>query len=362
MTPQRIAGLCASIILTSVAATAQQVSQPTEAQPSSASRVTEGTFPTSGFLPFRRVERRTESGGRKVFIEAVETPSIEGNWHPVVEVATETTGTANAAGTRRDVFGFDAQHKRMLMETTVGERTATANGNTRSVENTWTSDINGQRALAARRIEETRSIAPGQQQRDTTLFLATPDGLQGSERTEYSEHRVAPTVIRQEGRDLIRDLNGRWQAIETRNGQTRGAGSAERVSEETVQAPDLTGTLALRDRVVSRTSESKDVQEVVTETYSQGAEGFVRSDSHLALLQRVRRSTTLTADGGRNVVEEVEARNPMVPGDPMRVVQRTVVSVRKVAPDRWQTERQVFARDLNGRFILVVNDTEDTTQ
>ena len=362
MTPQRIAGLCASIILTSVAATAQQVSQSAEAQPSPTSRVTEGTFPTSGFLPFRRVERRTESGGRKVFIEAVETPSIEGNWHQVVEVTTETTGTANAASTRREVFGLDAQHKRMLMETTVGEQSAAANGNIRSVENTWTSDINGHRVLVARRTDETRSIAPGEQQRDTTLFLATPDGLKGSEQTEYSERPVAPTVIRHESRDLVQDLNGRWQPIEARSGQIRGAGSAERSSEETVQAADLTGTLALRDRVVTRTSESKDVQEVVTETYSQGAEGFVRSDSHLALLQRVRRYTTLTADGGRNVVEEVEARNPMAPSDPMRVVQRSVVSVRKVAPDRWQTERQVFSRDLNGRFVLVVNETEDTNQ
>jgi len=362
MTPQRIAGVCVSIVLTSVAATAQQVSPSTEAQPSSATRVTEGTFPTSGFLPFRRVERTTESGGRKVFIEAVETPSIEGNWHRVVQVTTETTGTANAASTRREVFGIDAQRQPMLMETTESERFATANGTIRSVENTWTSDINGQHALAARRIEETRSVAPGQQESEATLFLATPDGLRGSERTEDSQYRVAPTVIRHESRDLVQDLNGRWQPIETRSGQTRGAGSADRISEETVQAADLTGTLALRDRVVTRTSESKDVQEVVTETYSQGAEGFVRSDSHLALLQRVRRSTTLTADGGRDVVEEVEARNPMAPSDPMRVVQRTVVSVRKVAPDRWQTERQVFARDLNGRFTLVTNEREDTTR
>jgi hypothetical protein len=347
--------------LTSVAATAQQVSQSAEPQPSSATQVTEYTFPTTGFLPFRRVERRTESGGRKIFIEAVEAPGIEGTWQPLEQVVTETTGTANAASTRRDVFSFyNAQRQRTLTETTEGEQSATANGTIRTVENTWTIDINGHRVPAARRVEERQSIAPGQQRTDATLFLPGPDGLQGSERTEYSEHQVAPTVLRYESRDLVRDQNGRWQPIEARSGEMRGAGSAERISEETIQTPDLTGTLALQDRVVTRTSESKDAQEVVIETYSQGAEGFVRSDSHLALQQRVRRSTTLTADGGRNVVEEVEARNPMAPSDPMRVVQRTVMSVRQVAPDRWQTERQVFERDLNGRFVLVTNETQDT--
>jgi hypothetical protein len=362
MTPQRIAGLCVSIVLTSAAATAQQATQSAGAQEPSTTTVTERTFPSSGFIPLRRVERKTASGGSKVLIETVEATGIEGNWQPLAVAVTETAGSANTASTRRDVFGFDAQRQPTLLETTETEQSTTANGNIRTVGNTWTTDINGHRTLAARRVEETRAVAPGLQQTDATLILPTPDGFQESERTEHSEHQVAPTVIRHESRDLVRDLNGRFQPIEARSGETRGAGSAERISDETIQAPDLTGTLALRDRVVTRTSESKDAQEVVIDTYSQGAEGFVRSDSRLALLQRVRRSTTLTADGGRNVIEEVEARNPMAPNDPMHVVQRTVVSVRKVAPDRWRTERQVFNRDVNGRFVLVANETGDTTQ
>jgi hypothetical protein len=49
----------------------------------------------------------------------------------------------------------------------------------------------------------------------------------------------------------------------------------------------------------------------------------------------------------------------MAPNDPMRVVRRTVVSVRRAGPDRWQTERQVFDRDVNGRLVLVAKDTEE---
>ena len=42
-------------------------------------------------MPLRRVERRTESGGRKVFIERVEEPDPDGRWAPLEEIVTETT-------------------------------------------------------------------------------------------------------------------------------------------------------------------------------------------------------------------------------------------------------------------------------
>jgi hypothetical protein len=101
---------------------------------------------------------------------------------------------------------------------------------------------------------------------------------------------------------------------------------------------------------------------VVIETYSQDAEGFVRNDSRLALRQRVSRSTTVTANGVRSTVEEIEARNPLAPNDPMHVIQRTLVTVRSLGPDRQVTERQIFERDQNGRMFLVSKDTEVTTE
>jgi hypothetical protein len=44
----------------------------------------------------------------------------------------------------------------------------------------------------------------------------------------------------------------------------------------------------------------------------------------------------------------------------MRVVRRTVATVRRVAPDRQVTERQVFELDVNGRMTLVHTETEET--
>jgi hypothetical protein len=217
--------------------------------------------------------------------------------------------------------------------------------------------------VSSRRVEETRSVAPGVQQTDTTLLLPTPERSLGEvERVQSTEHQINPTVVRYDTTHLLRDLNGRWQPTEARRGEIRGVGAAERVEEETVQRPNLNGALTLQDKIVTRRSESNGEERVVIETYSQGAEGFVRSDSRLALRQRVRRSTTVTADGGQSTVEEVEARNPSSPSDPMRVIQRILVTERRVTSDRWVTERQVFERDPNGRMILVTNVTEDATE
>jgi hypothetical protein len=79
------------------------------------------------------------------------------------------------------------------------------------------------------------------------------------------------------------------------------------------------------------------------------------------LSERVRTSTTVTPDGGRSTVEEVEARNPVAAGDPMRVRQRTVSTLRKIGPDRWVTERQVFELDVNGRLVPTVTETQETS-
>jgi hypothetical protein len=362
MTAERLAHFCVLMVLTSTTTAAQQANHTSDTQAAPASSITETTYPTTGLVPLRRVERRTESGGRKILIESVEAPGVDGNWHPREQAVTETTSSGgNLSSTRRDVFRFDPQGRRIVTQTTEASEERSTNGDRRTTESTWTRDLNGQRSLTSRRIEETRSIAPGIQQTDTTLYATTPENaLQGSERTESTQHQIAPTVVRRDSRYLMRDLNGRWKPVEVRSGETRGT-SAENIGDQTVHGIDLDGNTALRDRIITRASESRGEQQVVIETYSQNAEGFVRSDSRLALKQRVRRSITTAADGGTITIEETEARNPQAPNDPMRVVQRTVLSVRKVAPGRWETERQVFERDVNGRFVLVTRDTQQTS-
>ena len=366
MHPQRVAGLCLWIIVSSVAAGAQQRSDAAGTPPTpSTTTVTDYTYPGSGFLPLRRVERRTESGGRKVILETTEAPSIEGRLGPVEEDITDTTRVGNASTrTQIDVFYFSPQRQRQLAATTQSEQETRPNGVTTNVERTWVADLDGHLILSAGYSEQQRLVSPGLQQTEATMLLQGPErSLREVERTESTDHQVSPAVVRHDSTHFVRDvLNGRWVPVETHSGQTRGAGPAKRVDEEAIQRPNLNGTLVLSDKVVTRTSESNGENRVVIETYSQGAEGFVRNDSHLALQQRVTSSTTATADGGESTIEESEERNPMAPSDPMRVTRRTVVTVRSNGRGGWVSERQMFERDQNDRMFLVTKDTEVTTE
>jgi len=354
----------------SVASAAQQRRDTSGTSPESSANVVERTYPDSGFIPFRRVERRTESGGRKVIIERTEAPGVEGRWQPLQEDATDSrTGSSRSAEagpydrtyTQRDVFYFDAQRKATLAATTQSEQDTRPNGSTTSVARTWLADLDGHLILSSGYKEERRLVSPGVHQTEATASLRGPEGLGEVERRESTEQQVNSAVVRHDSAFMFRDLNGRWVPTEARSGETRGIGSPDRVDEETIQRPNLTGALVLSDKVVTRTSESNGEHRLVIDTYSQDAEGFVRNDSRLALRQRIRRSTTATADGGQNTVEEIEARNPLAPNDSMHVIQRTLETIRIVGPDRRVIQRQVFERDQNGRMFLVTNETEEIT-
>jgi hypothetical protein len=358
---ERIVSVCFAIAMTPVVAAAQQNGAPNAAT-LPAESVSELTYPMNDIMSVRRAQTRTESAGRATVVETVEVPGIDGRPAPLQESVSETTRSRpTTTQTRRDVFVFDAQRQRRPWETTQWDQETQANRDARNVQNTWAPDVNGHLVLTSGRVEE-RTSASGVTQTNATLLVpALNESAREIDRTESTERQIDPTVVRRDSTHLIRDLNGRWLPAEARSAETRGIGLRDRIEEETIQRPDLTGKLLMSDRVVTRSSESNAENRVEIETYSQYAEGFVRADSRLALSQRISTSTTVNADGGRNTVEEVEARNPVSPNDPMRVVRRTVVTVRKVGSDRWATERQVFERDINGRLVLVANDTEETT-
>jgi hypothetical protein len=164
----------------------------------------------------------------------------------------------------------------------------------------------------------------------------------------------APGLVRHETTVLVRDLNGGWRSIEVRRGEAR-TGPSERVEEETIQRRDLNGALKVTERNVTSRSRTNDQEQAVIETYTPYADGT----SPLALRQRVQRTTTATADGGRYTVEEVESRSRVSHTEPMRLTARILTTVRPAGAGRWVTERQVFERDLNGQLRLVVNETEE---
>jgi hypothetical protein len=356
MTLERVARIFLCIVITSAVATGQQKSETTNQGPQGPARnVIERTYTASDLASWRRVQTRSESGGREVVVEISEAPDVEGRWAPIQEIVMETIRVApNTAQTRRDVFEFSAGRRGRLLERTESLQETLANGDTSTVYNTWAPDLNGRLSLTSRRTEQTRSTAPDVRQTDTAFMVPdVNEKLRETERTEYTERRINPGVVRRDSTHLVRDVNGQWQPMETRHGEAREIGAAERMEEQTIQRPDINGKLAVNERSVTRRFKANEQDHVVIETYASYADRLPRSDSRLALSQRVNRTTTATADGVRYTVEEVEGRSPVSPNDAMQVLRRTVTTVRQIGPDRWVTEQQEFERDVNGRLQLV---------
>jgi hypothetical protein len=361
---ERIGGICFCIVITSTVATGQPRSETTgQRHQGPAGSVIERTYAAGDLAPWRRVQTRSESGSREIVVETFEVPDLEGRLAPIQEIAMETIRTApGTAQTRRDVFRFPADRRRRLLETTESLQETLPNGDTSAIHNTWASDLDGRLRTTSRQIEQTRAAAPDVRQTDTTLLVPyLNETLRETERTEYTERRINPGAVRHDSAHLVRDVNGQWQPIETRHGDVREIGASERIriAEETIQRPDMNGKLAVDESNVTRRYNANEQDHVVIETYAPYEDGWPRSDSRLPLSQRVHRTTTATADGGRYTVEEVEGRSRVAPNDPMQVIRRTVTTVRQIGTDRWVTERQVFERDVNGRLQLLFNDTEE---
>jgi hypothetical protein len=310
-------------------------------------------------VPWRRVHtRREETADRARVTSTVEELGVEGKAESIEEVISETTRSeSGTVQMKRDRFGFPS-HQRRLLETTQSEQTMLSRGGTQTVHRTWSPDVNGRMYLVSQRIGETNPVTPGEN-RTVTVVLepGINEPLHATQRIERTERRLGGN-LRDESAEFMRDMNGGWQAIATRTAETRNVGLS-RHREETVRHRDANGHLMTSERIVSSHVETDRRTVEVIETYSRDAEGWMRA-AGLGLRERVHRTTTTTADGGRSSIEEVEARNPAAPSDPLRVFRRSMTTVRKIGPARWLTELQVFELDLNGRMALVESSVHDT--
>ena len=132
------------------------------------------------------------------------------------------------------------------------------------------------------------------------------------------------------------------------------AQQGETVSETLSSRRDLNGREAVQEKMVTHRARSNNEERVVIETYRP-----LEYADRLALTRRVRRVTTETQDGSKTV-EETEERNPASPSEPLRIVERSVTSVRRSGSDSYLSERQVFQPDGNNRLVLVSEERAQT--
>jgi len=343
------------LALSSTAEAGQQTANPLS------SRVVERTGVSAGVLPWRHVENTSRAGDRETTTESEQVPDLNGRMAPLRETVIEVIKAGRVVRTNSASFGPGVSGERQLLETRESIEESSANGGAHATDTTWRTDLNGRLAITQRVTEDT-SVTPDSRRIEITVHRTDLDGqLRPRERTEHTERQIAPQAVEATTTELQADVNNRWQVIEIRNHDVRTIGMTEQV-EETIRQRDVNGALSEHQRTVSRLTTQNGREDLLVETFTDDGRYPSRSSIRPALSGRVHRTTIPRADGGRQIVEEVEARSPVAPGEPLRVVRRLVETTRRTGSGRWGTERQIFERDPNDRLVLSFTETEDTTE
>jgi hypothetical protein len=128
------------------------------------------------------------------------------------------------------------------------------------------------------------------------------------------------------------------------------------VTESVTTRRDVNGREMVSEKVVTHRERTKDEERIVIETHVP----LLYAD-RLELNRRVRRVTTVTQDGTQTV-EETEERNLGSPSEPLRMVQRSLTTVRRSGNDSYVSERHVYQRDADGRLVPVLTQTDRTSR
>jgi len=352
------------VLLVFLAAASQTIAlQAPKSPPATfSSSAIERSYAGGSGIPSRRMQTRTESNGREVITETTEFPDADGRMRMALETTTETVRpSAGSTQTKHDVFVPDGQGRRRLLETSQTDVQTLGAGSSRSVTNTWMPDLNGRLGLSGQEVEEVKTPSANVRQIDRTIYKpGVNQPLLESERLQRTETKVSNALTQNESTRFLRDGNGKWQAAETRSEEVRTSGT-ERVAEETVRKVNVNGKLEVSEKTVTKQSKGNGQEETVVENYAQNVEGLVSSGSRLELNQRVRSTITVAADGAQQTIREVEGRNAVSPNSPLRVIERTIDTVRQVGPNQWEVQRQVFALDGNGRLVPVLTEKGQAT-
>jgi hypothetical protein len=173
--------------------------------------------------------------------------------------------------------------------------------------------------------------------------------MQVIEHSEAAKVRFASRLI---GRRVIAVSSWVVLAAATAVAQ-QGVGTA---TETVTMRRDLNGRDAVSEKVVTHRARTNGEERIVIETYLP-----LEYADRLALNRRLSRVTTVTQDGSQTI-EETEERNPASPSEPLRVVQRSVTTVRKSGNDSYVSEWQIFEPDGNGRLVLVRKQSKQTSR
>jgi hypothetical protein len=315
----------------------------------------------SSLNPSRTSESHTQSGGRTVDNQSIETMGMYGRYAPYLDLQKETVKVdANTVRTIERAYGRDSDGRKTLVQVNEEEKRTLPGGVTKTVRTTSNPDANGSLQVVQREIQDTRQINPNVEETKSTFFTASGNGglaasMQTTERdTKTGEHNVD---FRKS--TLLPDLNGGWQVGEVREGTVKEDGK-DRTKDERVLRPGADGNLTVVERTVSKETENAaGEKKSAVETYSNNLPGSPVDDS-LRLNQRVTTVSRKSGDGKQSSETQVEQRNPGQPSDRPQLTEQTIDIVR---PGLDGTTRQTQTlRSLNSSGGLGVVSVDTRTQ
>ncbi len=278
-------------------------------------------------VPTRTRSSHTEADGRVLDRQSVQRLGVNGSYETYLDVERESVKVdASTIRVIEKRYGQGANGSRTLLQVSEEEVRDLPGGEQKVTRTVSNPDVNGGLQVAQREIEQSKPAGPDA--RETTTTLLRPDvngGFAPALRVERHETLDKQgNVVAFRNSTLAPDGGGRWQVNEVREGTLKGEPGQAKTKEERVLRPDSDGKLAVAARTVTRESESGGKKRQTTESFSADVPGTAPDSNTLHLQQRTTTTSETGADGGSRTVQEIEQRNPGVPGDTLGVEQRTI--------------------------------------
>jgi hypothetical protein len=311
---------------------------------------------TANMNPTRTTESHEKSANGTVDHQTVERLGTEGHYEPYYDIEKESVQVNGTTRTIERTFARDASGQRILTRVTQEEKESLTGGAEKVVRTTSNADLDGRLQVAQKEVTNTRTINPGLQEKNTTVFLSDGQGgMAPSMQIQQREKRSADHTVEVQTSTLLPDGSGKWQVHERKESTIKEEGK-ERTTEEQISREGIDGKLAPVSRTLGKESETTaGEKKSIVETYSPDISGS--ADGNLQLSQRVTVVKRAGSAGAQTTEKRVEQRSMVDSAAGLQATTKTLDTMQPGSSGTRETSR-IEARDVNGDFTVVSFDTQ----
>jgi len=342
---------------TSICANAQESSS------GSWSSSTQQGDPGGADNPYRTSTTHSEANGRIIDKTIVEVRGPDGRYVPYSQTERESVKVNDTTvRTIERNYATNPDGHPTLTQQTQEDRRTQASGDSNVVRTVSNPDSNGSLQVIQQTLINTKQIAPGSTDTNTTVLSANGSGgLSPSVRIEEHQRQTDPKTVEFTKSTTLNDGAGHWNLSEVRQGTTKQDDSGTN-KEERVLRPNAEGKMAVVERTVTREGSSASGEKRdTTETYSTNVPGQA-GDEGLKLVKRESTLQRSDANGSRSTIQQVERPDAGDPNAGVRVAQQAIDIVRPGSNGVAQQSSTIVTTDVNGNTNTVWIDMAKSNQ